>query len=128
MKMPEALQELIAKLKKIAPPDPDEKTLTWFEAVYRGRRTLGPDRSQCIKFAQTQKWRAGDPLLRTLFEGAAAPHHTDRTLGKYAKILTRALQQRVHSRDLKKFIEDEGGINRASRHSRPRGSKNRKAP
>ena len=121
-KFAELLRKL-AKIKKVAPPPPPPTLYRWLTKVYRLRRTLGDARKELLALAKKNGIKTGDVLLRTIIEETASDHVGGKMRWKYAVVLEKALTRKVKSKDLRAFIEGEGGINAGSRASKPKAPK-----
>lgn len=105
------LEIRLAVIQKMAPPHPKDSLYRWLTSVYRLRRTLGDARVELRRLAKKMKLKVGDVLLRAIIEKTAGEHVTAKMKSKYAVVLEKALNDRVKSKSLRRFIENAGGIN-----------------
>ena len=129
------LQRKLAKIKKAAPPDPDEALLDWMGLAYGEYCGLDEGEREELRArakAKGKKMRTGNMVLLQFMDETAAGHVGHRQKKKYCRIFERALAEDTHNWSLRKFIKAYGTITDCANGKKPsapksKGSKWKKA-
>ncbi|MEI8154490.1 MAG: hypothetical protein WCG92_23345 [Hyphomicrobiales bacterium] len=107
------LQRKLAKIKKAAPPNPDEALLDWMGLAYGEYCGLDEGEREELRArakAKGKKMRTGNMVLLQFMDETAAGHVGHRQKKKYCRIFERAVAKDLHHWKLRKFIKAYGTI------------------
>ena len=115
--------EDLERIRKLAPPPPEETIYGYLKAVYRRGRKLGTidekKQKKLNKIAGRYRQQIKFNRFRLIIEMTAPSHMTSKMKWKYTKTLQYARHQDTQSKDLIKFIKSEGGINACVKKYKP---------
>ena len=120
------LQRKLAKIKKAAPPDPDEALLGWMVYAYGQYRALDVGEREELRArakSKGKKMRTGDVVLSQFIDETAADHVGDKQKKKYCAIFEQAQANNITHWGLRKFIHDCGGVTRCAAGWKPTPTK-----
>ena len=106
--------------KALAPPPEEDLLYAYLTSVYSAVRQWRSNGSAVERQLRTYAKRRFHQrlkleLFRIAIELTAKPHVNHRMKGKYAAALERAQQEGIRPPKLKKFIQDNGGLNEVIR-------------
>ena len=111
--------DLLARLERVkenAPPPPKETLYSWLRKAYSVSRALTREERRALRLIGKKEMgiRTGNIPLRVIIELTAGAQGTPKMKLKYAARLNDSLKEDVKPKNLRRFIEKHGGINKTT--------------